>query len=516
MLGTPWLAVAAALLSAEIGSAKYFEESEACSCISGRFGSHFQDAEDPEKRRDGGYSLDTLLQLTQGGAGALPGMMDATHVGRSRDVKGEYFVKSRQPGQEDLEFQIRPIYFDGLSYGDHNTTNMTCTKVFAWLSTPVNTTVTVPGAVLLHGGGTTALHWWNDKWAREGMASISVALEGQTDEFDTKTSPDAVFSTEDGHMRGGKHYRDTPCGGPQRDGQAYSDWERPIGEQWMFHAAADAVLANTLLQRQPGVNAKHVGITGVSWGGVITSTVMGFDSDRLAFAIPAYGCGHLSDSQGPYGKQMRLDGSKSYYDKLWDPMLRLENVHIPTMWISFPEEVHFLLGDQAATYNSLAPTAPVVPLLIPHLGHSHDKAWNREENYEFVRSIVNSRSKRPQVFAEQVDQYMHDRQLPNTSGKPIREFTVVFESSKPLIGATLENANGRLDMPTNHRNWITTALQHAPEKLSCDYEHTPPRCIWSATALLKGDITSWYINIETEDGLIISSKYNEIEGFAEP
>ena len=39
---------------------------------------------------------------------------------------------------------------------------------------------------------------------------------------------------------------------------------------------------------------------GVSWGGVITSTVMGIDS-RFAFAIPTYGCGHMADAENHWG-----------------------------------------------------------------------------------------------------------------------------------------------------------------------------------------------------------------------
>ena len=71
----------------------------------------------------------------------------------------------------------------------------------------------------------------------------------------------------------------------------------------MYHAVADTVLANSLLRSLPGVDADKVGIMGISWGGVITSTVIGID-DRFAFAIPTYGCGDLSEAPNQYGKSL--------------------------------------------------------------------------------------------------------------------------------------------------------------------------------------------------------------------
>jgi cephalosporin-C deacetylase-like acetyl esterase len=45
----------------------------------------------------------------------------------------------------------------------------------------------------------------------------------------------------------------------------------------MYHALADTMLANSLLRSLPEVDATKIGVMGVSWGGVITSTVIGLD-----------------------------------------------------------------------------------------------------------------------------------------------------------------------------------------------------------------------------------------------
>ena len=56
----------------------------------------------------------------------------------------------------------------------------------------------------------------------------------------------------------------------------------------MYRAVADAVPANSLLRSLRQVDVENVGLMGISWGGVITTTVIGIDS-RFAFAIATYG-----------------------------------------------------------------------------------------------------------------------------------------------------------------------------------------------------------------------------------
>ena len=52
------------------------------------------------------------------------------------------------------------------------------------------------------------------------------------------------------------------------------------------------ILAGNLLRAQPFVDESRVGVTGISWGGVSASILIGFEQ-RFAFAVPVYGsaCG---------------------------------------------------------------------------------------------------------------------------------------------------------------------------------------------------------------------------------
>ena len=95
----------------------------------------------------------------------------------------------------------------------------------------------------------------------------------------------------------------------------------------------------------PEVDADKVGVMGISWGGVITSTVIGID-DRFAFAIPTYGCGHKFDSANQYGKAL---GQSDFYKQVWDPMVRLAQAKMPVQWLYWPGDKHFPLDALAAS-----------------------------------------------------------------------------------------------------------------------------------------------------------------------
>lgn len=121
---------------------------------------------------------------------------------------------------------------------------------------------------------------------------------------------------------------------------------------------------------------------GISWGGVITSTVIGIDP-RFIFAIPVYGCGDLSKATNQYGKTL---GKNLTYKEVWDPILRNERVKIPVLWFSWPNDPHFPLDCQAACYQSIKP--PHMVILIPKMGHSGGPGKLKPDAYAFADSIV--------------------------------------------------------------------------------------------------------------------------------
>ena len=150
-------------------------------------------------------------------------------------------------------------------------------EVFAYYSAPKGRIPEGgwPAVVCVHGGGGTAFNEWVQKWNDHGFAAISMDLEGHI----------PVKSEENGKKR----RISTPNPGPKRDG-VFKDYALPLEQQWYYHAVAQTILANSLIRSFPEINSNRIGITGISWGGTLTSTIMGVDK-RFKFAIPVYGCG---------------------------------------------------------------------------------------------------------------------------------------------------------------------------------------------------------------------------------
>ncbi len=345
---------------------------------------------------------------------------------------------------------IQAIFFDALPWKGKPT------RAFAWLGVPTKREGKVPGVVLVHGGGGTAFKEWVKKWNDLGFAAISIAVEGQTDERDA-ANPQA--------------WQRHAWAGPVRDG-IYGDSAEPLADQWMYHAVADTVLANSLLRSLPEVDADKVGLMGISWGGVITSTVIGIDS-RFAFAIPTYGCGHLFDAANQYGRAL---GNNELYRHVWDPLVRLNNATIPVLWFSWPQDQHFPLDSQAACYR-VAP-GPHMVSLIPDLRHGHAPPWNAPDSYAFAESIV--RAGKPWC-----------QQTVATTENLIAQVT--FTATKPLDRALLiSTADVGI---TGDRKWV-----ESPAKLEQSGDH------WKTSAPLPEGTTGWFINVRSGE-LTASSDY---------
>lgn len=358
----------------------------------------------------------------------------------------------------DADGQVRAIFFEGLPYRGQPT------KVFAWIGVPKHHGGQLPGVVLVHGGGGTAFREWVERWNARGFAAISIAVEGQTDSKEA----DAPFGSI--ATKWNKH----ADSGPQRSG-IYHDSDQPLAGQWMYHAVADTIRANSLLRAQPGVDAAKVGLMGISWGGVITSTVIGIDS-RFAFAIPTYGCGDLAEAANQYGKAL---GQNAVYRQVWDPLLRLPRATMPILWFSWPQDKHFPL-DALAACVAAAP-GPHQLALVPGMGHGHGPPWQRPESYAFAEAVV--QTGRPWCRQVAVACTGQDGEVRFASDKPLDRAVLVSTADAGATGsrawreapATLERADG----------------------------------CWLATATLPAGTTAWFINCFNGD-LVTSSDYQEV------
>jgi dienelactone hydrolase len=350
---------------------------------------------------------------------------------------------------------IKPLFFESLPYRGKPT------RVFAWLGLPAARPGKVPGVVLVHGGGGTAFKEWVQKWNDQGFAAISIAVEGQTDERIPGALP-------------GAQWKRHAAAGPARTG-IYGDSAEPLTDQWMYHAVADVVLANSLLRSLPEVDAARVGVCGISWGGIITSTVVGIDP-RFAFGIPIYGCGALDRIPNQYGRAL---GDLALYREVWEPLIRLPRATMPLLWLTGPRDAHFPLDAQRASYRA-APGPRMVSIPFD-MKHGHPAAWNPPDSYAFAQAVVETG--RP--WAREVSQESHDATA-----------RVAFETTRQVSAATL--------VFKRDADW---------EKLPAQLATASGRT--TASASIPAGTTAYYFNLDAA-GLTLSSELQTINPAAPP
>lgn len=374
------------------------------------------------------------------------------------------------------------IFFESLGYAnrdDDASNDLVATRAHAWISIPATASPTnkVPAIVLVHGGGGEAFEDWASLWSARGYAAISIDTEGNTHDPNAQDPSDEKV----------RH----SYSGPKRTG-VFDEPDVVITDQFMYHASAVTILANSLLRDLNFVDETKIGVHGVSWGGVITSTVIGIDQ-RFAFAIPAYGCGHMWDAIGNWQTPISVaEDNFHYYREVWDSMLYLENATMPIMWFSWSNDSPFNIDCQANSYNK-APGTQMVSL-VQGLGHGHVPTWNRAGPYDFANSVVNTGNS----WCTQQSLVKNGNQV-----------EVEFSSTRSLSGAVLIYANemGRTSSMGGLNSegggvWLEETVD--------SFLETSPG-VWTVTATLPAGTTAWFINVAaTTDSPGLSARGNTI------
>jgi cephalosporin-C deacetylase-like acetyl esterase len=241
-------------------------------------------------------------------------------------------------------------------------------QVFAYYSAPKGEAPEGgwPAMVHAHGGGGTAYAQWVKYFNKQGYAAISIDLEGH---IPTK--------------RAKKSYLPSPNPGPSRSG-VFNDYEKPIEEQWYYHAISQVILAHTLIASFPEVNADKIGISGASWGGTITSTVMGVDN-RWAWAVPVYGAGYLSETDGNQGRQIQKAEDKiAFVNTYYDGSAYFDRVDFPVLFINGTNDYNFAMP---CTQRSAQHVKGNLRFSL-RFGHSNLAVLRLDELYTFANQVV--------------------------------------------------------------------------------------------------------------------------------
>ncbi|MDO5969598.1 T9SS type A sorting domain-containing protein [Flavivirga aquimarina] len=365
---------------------------------------------------------------------------------------------------------IKGMFFDGLPYSKAlNTENKT--KVFCWYGEPEGLVEgeKVPAVILIHGGGGRAYTAWVDKWINKGYIAIALSLRGTVpDDSETWT-----------------------YGGPSQE-YFFSDNDEALGDQWFYHAIANAMLANSLLRDTnftSHVDTNHIGVTGISWGGINNTVLAGID-ERLDFIIPVYGCGYLFDSPIYSNQLSRMTSTaQNFYLENWEPSLYAPLHTAPMLFVNGNKDLQFTLNVFTETFEASA--SPDKYLRIEDvMPHGHAAGWTPEEIYDFANYITGFDSSilKPVEFtSETIDENL--------------ELNYNYNYEGALTSAILYYC-------TDVREW--GKFDEEFEWKTINATITEGVNSGNIVASLPEAAQVYYINVNTTDGLMYSSamKYN--------
>jgi dienelactone hydrolase len=350
---------------------------------------------------------------------------------------------------------MKALFFDGLPYQGKPT------RIFAWLGVPkVEPGRKVPGIVLVHGGVGTAFENWVRRWTERGYAAIA---------FDTCGAIPLKVADA-------KKWQRHDAGGPPGWG-GWEQIETPREDQWTYHAVADALLAHSLLRAQPEVDPERIGITGISWGGYLTSIIAGVDA-RLKFAAPVYGCG-FTNEHGFAGSVEKLgpEGAARWM-RWWDPSAYLAGAKMPVLWVNGTNDFAYTMNAWQKSYR--LPSGPRTLCLRLRMPHAHGPAGEGPtEILAFAESIVNGGTPLPKIIAQ---------------GREGRDAWATFAADNQITKAELLYTKDT--GPWQKRLWET-----APAEIAADGK---------VRATLPEGTTVFYLNLTDDRDCVVSTEHEEV------
>ena len=140
---------------------------------------------------------------------------------------------------------------------------------------------------------------------------------------------------------------------------------------------------HSFLRAQPGVDAGRIGVTGISWGGYLTSIVASVD-DRFRFGIPVYGCGFLSEDSAWLKDFEKLGPERARsWTRVWDPSSYLPLGRRPMFWINGTNDFAYVMSSWQKSYR--LPRSERLLSLQVRMKHSHPDGAKPAEIFAYAK-----------------------------------------------------------------------------------------------------------------------------------
>jgi len=319
-------------------------------------------------------------------------------------------------------------------------------SVSAYYSVPQDVSGKVPAMVLVHGGAGGAFQNWAKQWAGYGYAAIAMDLNG----------------------------RDVPYGRPWgSDDFTAADKGR---DSWYYHAVAAVMRAVSLVAARPEVDAKRIGMLGISWGGWTTCIVAGVDR-RLALAVPVYGCGGIGECS------LWSPITDHTYLSTFDPLNHLPHATTPMLFITGNNDRFYPLVSLRKSYR--LPTGPVTVCVKTGMGHDYNTPFGTTEIRRYVDAALKQGPAIPQITS-----------LAWEAGNVVATYRSAAAIAKAELVWTAQ-----ADL-WKSRSWAKATWQVAPAQIDAAGQRL--------AAVVPAGATVYYLNLYDANGMQVSSHHVDL------
>ncbi len=360
--------------------------------------------------------------------------------------------------------RIKAISFESVSY------NGKPTNVFAYFGIPETATAEnkVPAVVLVHGGGGTAFPEWVQMWVDAGYAAIAIDTEGRVNIGGISAWNPQSSTVEDVY------------GGPSNDSLSTSF--RDVKKQWIYFAISAAMKANSFIRRDSRVDENKVGITGISWGGMITSMTMCAD-DRFAFAVPVYCNGNFNE--GNMQTLMHTSFSEQKTRELWEPSNYFHLIKAKVMLLNADHDFSHAMVGTNASHMQISDSYQVI---IPDLVHGHIQGWEVKETIAFADSVVGKGAKK---LVRVTSQTVENGQV---------KLTFSTEEGVRIEKAEMYAIEGAYEMDTETTSGYVCGLKEDFKKVA----ETTVTAQGEVCITIPENVSHFYVNLISNEGFVSS------------
>ena len=246
--------------------------------------------------------------------------------------------------------------------------------MFAYIGIPKGATADnpVPAVVCVHGGAGMAFDEWVKLWNDKGFAAIAMTMTGD--------GPIKGITPGTANQYIGK--KQHPYAGTGAFCWGDQAFDKDVKNASMYRNVLNVIRAHNVLRNYPGVDKNKIGITGISWGGVTTTTTIGVDN-RFIWAAPVYGTGYLDESETYFKNQFKY---KDNYTVEWDPANFAARSEAPTLYINSDSDMHFSI---TATSKTCGVTKNGQMSVRHNFDHGYSQGWSPSEIYTFANAMSN-------------------------------------------------------------------------------------------------------------------------------